>query len=271
MNLLLLKNKTTPRDSYEETFTENGHNPRFVPLLNHDPVSIEETTAYLSSPAFLDHTERFIITSQRAVIVFHECLDRLGATEPEKADKIRGKTGYTVGPATEKVLREKGFRDVRGGEHAGNGSILADLIQEELALGNTLDGAPGSATGSTPGNRIVFFTGVIRKDIIPVKLRRAGFHVEEVVIYKTEPQPGIIDNFLECCFNKIDWIVFFSPQGTEGIVEHLVSAERKPTLQHTKFASIGPTTQEYLVSRGINPDVVAAKPTAALLLQCLSL
>lgn len=217
----------------------------FVPLLEHSPVDISQTIEYLESPEFMA-TERFIITSQRAVEVFHECLAHISRTNPANAAQIRLKMGYTVGPATEQVLVENGFVDVRGGSHAGNGLKLADIILDELA---------DNGANEKP---IIFFTGVIRKDIIPVKLKANGVAIKEVVIYKTEPKDGIIENFLQCCEAPVDWVVFFSPQGTEDIVQHMY--DTAPTVL---IASIGPTTEEYLLLKGIQPHVVAAKPTAA--------
>lgn len=251
MRVLFLKNKTTPVDTYHEAFCER-HTPEFVPLLNHGPVSVEETTQYLCSKAFLEETDSFIITSQRAVEVFHLCLGEISKSSIDTARRIRAKTGYTVGPATEEILRANGFADVRGGIHAGNGSVLADIILQDLAP-------------EKRSQRIVFFTGRIRKDVIPVKLKNHGVNVVEEVIYKTENKRGILDDFLGRCAAPVDWIVFFSPQGTEGIVEHL----QKEELKKAKIASIGPTTEDYLVSKGICTHVVAAKPTAASLLHCL--
>lgn len=243
----MLKNRTMPMDPYFQKFSENGHNAEFIPLLNHAPVSIEETTKYLAGEHFLNSVDRFIITSQRAVEVFHECLKEITENDPGAASKIRSKIGYTVGPATEQILKENGFSDVRGGSHAGNGSLLADIVIREL---------PDLA------HHVVFFTGVIRKNIIPVKLTKHGVTVEEVVIYKTEPKDGIEESFLSNCQEKLDWVVFFSPQGTESIVGHCQNLK-------VKIASIGPTTQEYLEENGITAHVVAPKPTAASLYNSL--
>lgn len=252
LRLLLLKNRTQPADAYYETFTAAGHTADFVPLLEHSPLDVIVTAQYLESPEFLEHTSRFIITSQRAVEVFHDCLELISERAPQNAARIRAKVGYTVGPATEQVLQENGFVDVRGGAQAGNGLKLADLI-----LAETKNGRSGvdSSLDSSP---LVFFTGVIRKDIIPVKLRANDVAVKEIVIYKTEPREGIIDNFLQCCVDPVDWVVFFSPQGTEDIVEHITR-----TAPNVNIASIGPTTEEYLLQKGIKPHVIAEKPTAS--------
>ncbi|OBA19798.1 tetrapyrrole biosynthesis, uroporphyrinogen III synthase [Metschnikowia bicuspidata var. bicuspidata NRRL YB-4993] len=249
LRLLLLKNKTTPHDPYKEIFTSAGHDPEFIPLLNHAPTDIDATVDYLTSLEFLDNTQKFIITSQRAVEVLHECLDIIAANDPSHASIIRRKCGYTVGPATEQILLDKGFLDVRGGCESGNGSKLADLILGEKAT---------VQVEKDDEQSIVFFTGTIRKDIIPVKLKQNGVKVQEVVIYKTEPKDSIVDNFLECCEKDVDWVVFFSPQGTEDIVSHMAGV----LPQNVRVASIGPTTEEYLLMKGITPHVVAPLPTA---------
>lgn len=248
--VLFLKNKTTPQDLYHDEFSSRGHNPIFVPLLNHAPIDIQQTSAYLASEEFLTGVDRFIITSQRAVEVFHECLALISSSEPAKAMQITSKIGYTVGPATEEILRANGFRDVRGGAEAGNGSLLADIILQEV---------------EDRTKKMVFFTGVIRKDIIPVKLKKEGICLEEVVIYKTEPKEGILEHFLASCGEKLDWLVFFSPQGTEGIVEHIKNG--KVDLRGARIASIGPTTHEYLCNSGIESHTIARKPTALSLLE----
>lgn len=245
MHILLLKNQTTPLDSYLETFEKSGNSAEFLPLLDHGPVCINTTSTYLSSSEFLEQVSTFIITSQRAVEVFHECLKQIEEKDSLAADLIRSKTGYTVGPATAKILLENGFRDVRGGSNAGNGSKLADIIMDDI---------------KDPAQQIVFFTGVIRKDIIPVKLKEHGFNVKEEVIYKTEPRKGILNDFEKCCQKKIDWIVFFSPQGTEEIVLFLKSSLHS---LEAKIASIGPTTDEYLRENGLASTLVANNPTAS--------
>lgn len=251
MRVVMLKNKTSPSDSYFDHFQANGHDVAFVPLLRHGPVSIDATTKYLTSDEFIKEVDLFIITSQRAVEVFHQCLKRIEMLDPSMAEDIRSKPGYTVGPATEAILKANGFIDVRGGRTAGNGSKLADIIINDIQH-------------SSPS--IVFFTGEIRKDVIPAKLKSRGTSVKEKVIYKTEPKEDITSLFELQCLCHNDWIVFFSPQGTEGIVNFI---QNSPASQRFKIASIGPTTQEYLQENGIRAQVVAREPTAHSLLEGL--
>lgn len=269
-NVLLLKNKTTPRDPYEEKSIENSITPHFIPLLKHSPIDIQNTIEFLTSDSFIDNCDNFIITSQRAVEVFNECIEIINRSNFEIVDKILLKIGYTVGPATAKILKDNGFKDIRGGHDAGNGSILSDIIIKELTELGSIE-----ETNSKP---IIFFTGEIRKDIIPKKLKNNNIKIEEKVIYKTSERDDIIENFnyIKNQLNENSWIVFFSPQGTEIIVDYI--REKQQELNNNNIngenksfsiASIGPTTEEYLISKGIEPNVIAKKPEANSLLESI--
>lgn len=254
-HILLLKNATVPLDPYEETFKENGFNPVFLPLLNHEHYDRDATIEFLTSEEFLKSIPVFIITSQRAVEMFDDCLSLI--SDETTLNKIFNKVAYTVGPATSEVLQNLGFKDIRGGVNAGNGLKLSELVKQEV----TLD------------QRIVFFTGVIRKDIIPKALLTANYNLIEKVIYKTELRLDIIDNFNKLWetiqdhikdSNNTQWIMFFSPQGTELIVEHIKSIKLPSNI---KIASIGPTTEEYLNNNNITSHVIAEKPHAKSLIK----
>lgn len=246
--ILLLKNKTTPRDPYHDVFTDAGFEPTFIPLLKHGHVDREKSTIYFAGEEFM-LVPVFIITSQRAVECLNECLEHVSL---EIKTEVYKKTVYTVGPATTDVLREAGFTNIKGGSEAGNGSILSDIIIRDVQ-----DGGP---------SKMVFLTGEIRKDIIPRKLKEAKIDLIEKVIYKTEPRDDIVSNF-HSSFKDVRWVVFFSPQGTVPIVEHLQGTER--SLLGPFVASIGPTTEEYLQSYSIGIDAVASKPEAKSLLAAI--
>lgn len=249
MHIILLKNKTTPADPYEEIIQTQGHSPHFIPLLRHTHLDKDKIVEYLTDVDFLG-CDAFIITSQRAVECFNECMGMI--KDNEIASRIFSKLGYTVGPATAEILGQSGFKDVRGGKNAGNGSILADIIMQEML----------------PNKKVIFFTGEIRKDIIPRKLIKAGFDLKERVLYRTEARNDIVVNFQETCdivAKTPSWLVFFSPQGTESIVEYLVNSDN----HGFKIASIGPTTEEYLEEKGIKPLVVAPKPDSKSLLESI--
>lgn len=251
MNLVLLKNKTTPSDPYEESFGHAGCATHFIPLLNHSHLDKAEIAAYLRLADFVS-ADAFIITSQRAVECFNECVAMVDAAERAR---ILAKPGYTVGPATAEILARAGFGDIRGGLDAGNGLVLAEIIIRDLDAAR---------------HRVVFFTGEIRKDIIPRRLGLHGFALVERVLYRTEPRGDIVPNFERCCRHlelraSDRWLVFFSPQGTEPFIEYL----RSHNGLGFKVASIGPTTEQFLRDRGVAPHVVARKPTPTALLHLI--
>lgn len=257
-SVLLLKNKTTPRDPYQEVFSSKSITPQFLPLLEHSPVDKEGLREYLISDEFLNQTNTFIVTSQRAVEVFNECIQDCGE---EISKSIWKKVGYTVGPATSKILMESGFKNIRGGHDAGNGAILSDII---------IDDYKENGIDKEAEHPIMFFTGEIRRDIIPKKLLSAGIKFKEKVVYKTASRDDIIDNFDQLKHMQQDphhWIVFFSPQGTEVIIDHILANGGS---QSFNIASIGPTTKEYLENKGITPKVVAEKPEANSLLEAIT-
>lgn len=95
--------------------------------------------------------------------------------------------------------------------------------------------------------------------------------MKERILYRTESRDDIVDNFEDCC-SKLqptgdNWLVFFSPQGTESFIEYLVNTDYE---MNFKVASIGPTTKLYLEEKGVVPSVVASKPTAASLIEVIN-
>lgn len=249
---IFLKNETVPFDPYKKAFEENLVASYFVPLLTHKPINHPQIVEFLASNEYLDSFKAFIITSQRCIESLDIALSLI--EDPVIIDKILSKPAYTVGPATYDVLDRLGFKDIRGGINAGNGSILSDLIVADSLF--------------KEGNKkILFLTGEIRKDIIPKKLGVAGFDLKELVAYKTEVMDDVIQRYLSLykqlySLDGEKWVVFFSPQGTEYITQHLLDNGSK-----FKIASIGPTTEEYLLKKGIKPDLVSKKPTAISLLE----
>lgn len=262
-NILLLKNKTVPKDPYEEIFKQHNHNVVFLPLLKHSHMNHSTIINFITSNEFLYNYRAFIITSQRCIESLDVIIRKLKNEEFSELDLILNKPSYTVGPATYDVLSKLGFTDIRGGEEAGNGSILSDMIIHD-ELFNCED----------EEKKVLFLTGEIRKDIIPRKLKSQNFQFKELVSYRTEPLDDIVDRYLEINQNFFtmnkengneNWIIFFSPQGTEKIVTHI--KENKEC--NLKIGSIGPTTEEYLLGNGLKPRVVSKKPNASSLLESI--
>lgn len=267
--VFLLKNRTVPKDPYHDSFEEAQFNPVFLPLLQHEFVGHAELKEYVESPEFMDRTSAIIITSQRAIEAVNAHLPALGS---EVREKLLKKPVYTVGPATSKALIEAGYTDIRGGKDAGNGAVLSEIILKDL------DQLP--MTGSE--QQIVFFTGKTRRDIIPKRLTEAGVNLHERIVYQTSALADIDIRVKQHLVKSLSsenlateselsqqtphykhYLVFFSPAEADSIVETLLSMNDI----NCYLAAIGPTTKEYLESKGLPPNVVAEKPDATHLLR----
>lgn len=251
MKVLLLKNKTAQLDRYEVLFRSSGFEPEFVPLITHTHVTADFFDL-LREPGYLEGLKNIIITSQRTV----ECLCEsvLPILDDQTRSKLLHKTVYTVGPVTKDFLIRIGFKEVRGGEDAGNGNLLAEIIIADLL--NTTDDQKIS--------EILFLVGEIRRDIIPKKLSYKGIKTKEVIMYRTKNLGDTLLRF-QTAIEDNAWVVFFSPQGTDEILNSF-NVEHH---ENIKIASIGPTTEEYLENNGIKPNVVSSKPDAESLLKAM--
>lgn len=238
--IILLKNRVEPKDSYEEELQARNEPFCFFPVLEHSLVDNHSLGSFLQEQQ--SSADALIVTSQRAVEALNLCKER---------SSWLNKPIYTVGPATAKVITDAGFVDVRGGTNAGDGSILADLIINDHQNGEKLDS-------------ILFLTGETRRDIIPRKLNEyPGITLQERIVYKTQELDGLRVKFGQYLNSLQDdasiWIVFFSPSGSDSIIDLLKSM---PASQSIKLAAIGPTTYDYLTRNGFSVAAVAEKPHA---------
>ena len=242
---MLLKNESIPKDGYRDAFQQEGYNSSFIPLLLYGHYNRNGNREFLQSEEF-QKMKYIIISSQRAVECLFECMNDIA--DKATRERILEKVVYTVGPSTAQALIERGFKNVKGGLNAGNGENLSEIIISECNV----------------QEEIVFFTGEIRKDILPKNLKVAGFKLEERILYRTEEKSNIEDNFktwLESIANGVSngcWVVFFSPQGTFSIIERIKTICSGDI--DLRIAAIGPTTSEYLSSKEITPQVISPKP-----------
>lgn len=188
---------------------------------------------------------------------------------------------YIVGPATAKAVQALGFpASSIHGAHCGTGDVLSDFIPGHYR---------SIASGRITSKKFLFLVGEIRRDIIPKKLGAAGFSVEEVVVYDTQVVTGFGEHFSdvlgltgdEATYGDkqrqlIRWVTIFSPAGSDiamnilGRRRSLKSSEKRDSgsLGEVFVATIGPTTAAHLRDvLGVEPDVIAAKPSPEGLLE----
>lgn len=249
--VILLKNRSIPHDSYDTIFREHGYSVEFVPLLKSTQINQQVIQSFLTSQDYIENYRAMIVTSQHSVETLDSVLEQLKKEKSPYLGHILNKPVYTVGPATSNALNRIGFTDIRGGNDAGNGSILADiLIGDDLFKG-------------TDSKKVLFVMGKKHKHIIPDKLRDAKFQLKELISYETEPLDDILKRFTTSISNadktQSKWIAFFSPQGTEEILKFLKTQLNN---QPVNTATIGPTTRKFLEKKGLKIDATAVKPNA---------
>lgn len=248
-NVLLLKTKTTPTDPYENILKREDIKHSFIPLLTHKHIPEKCINLFKEE---IDNIDYLIITSQRAVEALEQSI--LPALSESIINKILNKPIFTVGPATADFLKRIGFNDIKGGINAGNGSILSDLIIEQ----------PDEKYKTN--KKGMFLVGEIRKDVIPRKLIPKGYDLTEVEVYATKAMENIKERF-DAKMDQdnediVNYVVFFSPQGTDDII--------KSDFSNSVVISIGPTTKDYLEKNHINVKGVCQKPNADSLIELLN-
>ena len=150
---------------------------------------------------------------------------------------------YTVGPSTASFASLLGFQIVHGKE-CGNASNLAQAIIQ-----------------SEPRDSLwLYLTGDKRRDTLPLEMEKAGIRLDELQAYETGPNPHFHQEFeiLEQDSEEISWIVFFSPSGFDVALDTLKSRLDSKSIL---IASIGPTTTDYITSKGYAVSAQAVNPT----------
>ena len=297
----LLKTKSSPTDNYEDHFStlQNGaFKPLFLPVLEHQfredtlrklRLAAERFAFAGGSPATARQKAThnpakkyggIIFTSQRAVDAFASVVAKL---EPSKREMLFDEQMpmYVVGPATAKSVKSIGLPCPVVGEETGNGDALAKFILEHHKTVS-----PEATALNGRKLPLLFLVGEQRRDIIPKTLQSEELPeveqipVMELVVYETGEMATFEEDFTEvlkaarAAKVKQQWVVVFSPQGCEAMLNALgwldekngqYSAGRREVMSgpiDTRIATIGPTTKEFLQTQfGFEPDVCAEKPS----------
>jgi len=162
--------------------------------------------------------DNFIFTSKNAI---------KSLLKKSHVDSLKSKECFCVGEKTKIYLEKNGFKVV---DFATDASTLAEIIVEKHS-----------------NKKFTFFSGTIRKDILPKKLIENDVAFNEVKVYKTVLQPKNI-------VLEINAILFFSPSAVESYLQ-----KNKIENQTTCFC-IGNTTAKTLenISKNI---IIASKPS----------
>jgi uroporphyrinogen-III synthase len=133
------------------------------------------------------------------------------------------------------------------------GTTTYKLIQKHfpgssvIATGNNASELANALSLIVTNEKIIFFCGDQRRDELPSILKEHGIEVEEIIVYKTIPQPVRIDK-------DYDGIAFYSPSAVHSFFS--VNKLNKSTI----VFSIGSTTSESVRQYTINPIIEAGEP-----------
>lgn len=162
--------------------------------------------------------ENLIFTSQNAV---------QSILQHPKSAELKGKSVFSVGMKTKELLTENGFDVVA---YTGYASDLAEIISLIYS-----------------SESFTFFSGNLRRDILPNTLKENGITFNEIEVYET-----IITS--KKMTSKQDGILFFSPSGVESYF-------KLNSIKDETCFCIGETTAEALENKKVKNIIIAEKPS----------
>jgi uroporphyrinogen-III synthase len=159
-----------------------------------------------------------IFTSQNAV---------QSILQHSKCDELKGKSVFCVGMKTKELLTENGFDVVA---YTGYASDLAEIISLIYS-----------------SESFTFFSGNLRRDVIPNTLKENGITFNEIEVYETNITSKKMTS-------KQDGILFFSPSGVESYF-------KLNSIKDETCFCIGETTAEALENKKVKNIFIAEKPS----------
>ena len=159
--------------------------------------------------------DNLIFTSQNAV---------QSISQHPKCDELKTKSVFSVGMKTKDLLTENGFNVIA---YTGYASDLAEIIS--LIYNN---------------ESYTFFSGNLRRDILPNTLKENGIIFNEIEVYETNITSKKITS-------KLDGILFFSPSAVESYL-------KMNTIKEEICFCIGETTAEALENKRIKNIIIAS-------------
>lgn len=151
-----------------------------------------------------------------------------------KIDDLKKHKCFCVGIKTKALLEQNGFEII---EHSDYSAELASIICNQYQK-----------------RTFTFFSGNLRRDILPEAMLLAQVNFQEIVTYKTILQSSKFDS-------KPDGILFFSPSGVESYL-------KENTITDETCFCIGKTTAEALETTN---TIIANQPTIEnTIFQCIN-
>ena len=180
-------------------------------------------------------------TSANAVRMLVDRADAIGVPR----DELRSRRLAVVGPATASVVRTT----LRPPDFAPTVNTAEMLGEEITDVDNT---------------RVLLPRGNLADDTLPAALRARGAFVDEVVVYRTVPGPGITAIVAGVRESAVDALLFASASAVRFVADALVADTASTGLRRQRWpvaACLGPVTASAARTCGFQSVIVADDAT----------
>ena len=180
-------------------------------------------------------------TSANAVRMLVDRADAIGVPR----DELRSRRLAVVGPATASVVRTT----LRPPDFAPTVNTAETLGEEITDVDNT---------------RVLLPRGNLADDTLPAALRARGAFVDEVVVYRTVPGPGIAAIVAGVRESAVDALLFASASAVRFVADALVADTASTGLRRQRWpvaACLGPVTASAARACGFQSVIVADDAT----------
>jgi uroporphyrinogen-III synthase len=180
-------------------------------------------------------------TSANAVRMLVDRADAIGVPR----DELRSRRLAVVGPATASVVRTT----LRPPDFAPTVNTAEMLGEEITDVDNT---------------RVLLPRGNLADDTLPAALRARGAFVDEVVVYRTVPGPGIAAIVAGVRESAVDALLFASASAVRFVADALVADTASTGLRRQRWpvaACLGPVTASAARACGFQSVIVADDAT----------
>jgi len=180
-------------------------------------------------------------TSANAVRMLVDRADAIGVPR----DELRSRRLAVVGPATASVVRTT----LRPPDFAPTVNTAEMLGEEITDVDNT---------------RVLLPRGNLADDTLPAALRARGAFVDEVVVYRTVPGPGIAAIVAGVRESAVDALLFASASAVRFVADALVADTASTGLRRQRWpvaACLGPVTASAAQACGFQSVIVADDAT----------
>jgi uroporphyrinogen-III synthase len=218
-NPIVLSTKKLSENQKQELLNFN------LKVLDYNFIEVINTVS--TNDGFDKIKKNLIFTSQNAV---------LSILENENVAQIKTKPVFCVGLKTKALLEENGFEVVVYVDYAEDLAEIIILIYKEESF--------------------TFFSGNLRKDLLPKTLKKAKIDFSEIEVYETKLTPIKIKE-------KVDALLFFSPSGVESFLKN------NKITKEICFC-IGNTTAEALITNTKNIIVAEHPSIEGVIEQCIN-